>query len=255
MGGKKDNIRVKFSRFRPSFKLYFEIFKGGLPSLVRQGLSSVSFMCVNAVAFRVSGNDLVAAMGVTQKIVNFAASALIGFGQGFQPVCGYNWGAKKYDRVKQAFFFCLNVSFVFGIAVSGIGFIFSTPIAAMVNSAPAVYSLASTALKFWFSAFTFFALTVMPSMMMQTLSRAVSATTLSLISRGLIMIPALFLLSPIGNTGVYLAQPISDVLSLFVAVPLTLKLLREINKLQSEVESDKRISQFSAPTDNADERA
>ncbi len=245
MGRKKDNIRIRFSRFRPSLRLYVEIFKGGLPSLVRQGLSSVSFMCVNAVAYAVSGNDLVSAMGVTQKIINFFASALIGFGQGFQPVCGYNWGAKKYGRVKQAFWFCMKVSLVFGLTVSLFGFIFSEQIAMLINSAPAVYKLAGVALKFWFSTFTFFSLMTVPSMMMQTLSRAVSATSLSLISRGLVMIPTLYALKGFGANGVYLAQPVSDVVSFLVAVPLTVRLLKEISRLEREQKEIERISQLS----------
>ena len=93
-------------------RLLPEICLGGLPSLCRQGLASVSVAFLNHAA-GVYGDAAIAGMSIVSRVSMFANSALIGFGQGFQPVCGMNYGAGKMKRVRDAFFFCVKYSFVF----------------------------------------------------------------------------------------------------------------------------------------------
>lgn len=97
---KKGNIRISFKNFRFKKQLYKEIFRGGIPSLARQGLASLAMVAMNRLAGGY-GDAAIAAMSIVSKIMNFFGAAVIGFGQGFQPVCGFNYGAKKYDRVKK----------------------------------------------------------------------------------------------------------------------------------------------------------
>lgn len=111
------NVRFHRERLR-------EIAGGGLPSLFRQGLGSVATMTLN-IAANPYGDAAIAAMSVVSRIFMFAISALIGFGQGFQPVCGFNYGAKKYGRVREAFWFCVKVSTIFLFALSILGFLLS----------------------------------------------------------------------------------------------------------------------------------
>ena len=110
---------IRLSRHR-----LLEITGGGLPSLFRQGLGSVATMTLN-IAANPYGDAAIAAMSVVSRIMMFANSALIGFGQGFQPVCGFNYGARKYDRVREAFWFCVKVSTVVLFLLSASGMLLS----------------------------------------------------------------------------------------------------------------------------------
>ena len=98
---KGGNIRIRFNCFKPSVHFYKEIIRGGIPALFRQGLASVATICLNHAA-GVYGDAAIAGMSIVSRIMMFANSALIGFGQGFQPVCGFNYGAGKNKRVLDA---------------------------------------------------------------------------------------------------------------------------------------------------------
>ncbi len=98
---KGGNVPIRFRNIRLRWYYYCMIFKGGLPSLSRQCLSSLATICLNHAA-QPYGDAAIAAMGVVQRITMFGASTMLGFGQGFQPVCGFNYGARLYDRVKGA---------------------------------------------------------------------------------------------------------------------------------------------------------
>ena len=104
---KGSNIRIRLKNFRLKWEYYYMIFRGGLPSLARQCLQSLATITLNHAAGPF-GDAAIAAMGVVQRIAMFGASAMLGFGQGFQPVCGFNYGAGLYDRVKKGFWFCVR---------------------------------------------------------------------------------------------------------------------------------------------------
>ena len=101
---KGSNIRIQLKNFSFQFFYFKTIFKGGLPSLARQSLASLATICLNHAA-AAYGDAAIAAMSVCQRITMFGASAMLGFGQGFQPVCGFNYGAGIYSRVKKGFWF------------------------------------------------------------------------------------------------------------------------------------------------------
>ncbi|MGL5694549.1 MAG: MATE family efflux transporter, partial [Peptostreptococcaceae bacterium] len=125
-------IAIKLKYFRPSISKYIEIIKGGFPSLCRQGIASFATVFLN-IGISPYGDSAIAAMSVVMRVTNFASSALIGFGQGFQPVCGFNYGAKHYERVKDAFWFCVKVSTVVLIMISIAGIIFAPNIISLFS--------------------------------------------------------------------------------------------------------------------------
>ena len=121
-------IKVKLSRFTPQLHYFYKIFTGGVPSLSRQGVGSIATVLLNLAAGNYGGasaDAAIAAMGVVNRISMFANSALIGFGQGFQPVCGTNYGAGKRTRVRQAFYFCIRLGGGTVAALSVLGFAFA----------------------------------------------------------------------------------------------------------------------------------
>lgn len=222
------NIPIRFSNVK--FRLWYlrNIVRGGLPSLARQGLASVAGIALNWTA-GVYGDAAIAAMGVVQRITNFGQSAMIGFGQGFQPFCGFNYGARKYARVKKGFWFCVRVSFVFLVLVCIAGWIFAGPLVTCFRDDPDVISFGAMALRlqcltFWIQSFV-----VMSNMMDQVMGKTVPATFLAMARQGIFFIPAVLLLPvPLGALGVQLAQPVADVLSLASAIPIQKKVLSSL---------------------------
>lgn len=227
---KSDCIKIRFKNLRFNKFCVSEIFRGGLPSLGRQGLSSVSIACLNNMA-RGYGTPAVAAMSVVSRIMLFAASTLIGFGQGFQPVCGFNYGAKLYNRVKASFWFCVKWAVVFIIGISIPAFIFSKQITGVFSDSQEIARIAGTAMRFQLVTFPVMSWVVMSNMMLQTMGKVFSATVLAIARNGLTFIPAILTLPYIFDfTGVMLAQPVADVLTLAISIPVTIKVLHELEK-------------------------
>ena len=227
--GKGGNLHIHISRVQLKWPYYQQIIRGGLPSLARQGLASVATICLNLAA-KPYGDAAIAAMGVVQRIMMFGASAMIGFGQGFQPVCGFNYGAMLYDRVKKGFWFCVKTSSVFLFAISALGFAFAPQLVALFRDSPEVISIGATALRFQCATFCFQGWVVISNMMLQTIGRTGPATFLAMARQGIFFIPLVWLLSHLlGLTGIQMTQMVSDTLTLACAIPIQIKALRELS--------------------------
>ena len=169
-------------------------------------------------------------MGVVQRIAAFGASALIGFGQGFQPVCGFNYGARLYSRVRAGFRFCVRTSLGFLLAVSALGFLFAPELIALFRDDPDVVAVGSAALRYQCVTFCTMSWLTMSNMMLQTIGRTLPATFLAMARQGLFFVPLVLLLSNVlGLFGVQITQSVSDLLSLACAVPIQLRVLRQLS--------------------------
>lgn len=230
-GTRKKGIPVHIKNFRPTPAFFKEIVRGGLPSLARQGCGSIATICLNQTA-GIYGDAAIAAMSIVTRIMMFASSAMIGFGQGFQPVCGFNYGAKKFDRVRKAFWFCVKSSFVVLLAISITGIAFAPQIIELFRKGdPDVVAIGSIALRLQCISFPFTGFVVLCNMMAQTIGKAVKATTLALSRQFLFFVPALFLLSGIfGLTGIEWSQAVADWCSLALSVPIGFSILREMKE-------------------------
>lgn len=226
---KGDNLRIRLRNFTPSLYYVKNIIKGGFPSLCRQGLGSISTACLN-IAAGGYGDAAIAAMSIVSRVSQFAASALIGFGQGFQPVCGFNYGAKKYDRVQEAFWFCVKVSLGFLIVISVIGFSNAESIIMFFRKGDMeVVRIGALALRFQCITFSLVGWLTICNMMLQTIGKTIGASILAMSRQGLFFLPALIILVPlIGLKGVQLAQPVADVFSFILSVPMGLYVLKEM---------------------------
>jgi putative MATE family efflux protein len=225
------NLHIHISRVQLKWYYYSMIIKGGLPSLARQGLASVATICLNQAAGPF-GDAAIAAMGVVQRIMMFGASAMIGFGQGFQPVCGFNYGAQLYRRVKQGFWFCVKTSAGFLLVIASVGFLFAPQIIALFRNDPDVIAYGAAALRFQCVTFAFQSWVVMSNMMLQTIGRTVPATFLAMARQGIFFIPLVWILSrAFGMPGIQMTQAVSDVLTLVCAIPIQLKVLGDLDKM------------------------
>lgn len=227
------NLRIRFSKVRLKPFYFIQIVRGGLPSLARQGLASVATICLNRAAGPY-GDAAIAAMGVVQRIAMFGGSAMIGFGQGFQPVCGFNFGAGLYGRVKEGFWFCVRVSLGFLLTISVLGWLLAPNLIAVFRDDPDVIACGTAALRFQCLTFASLSWTIMSNMMLQTIGRTAGATFLAMARQGIFFIPLVGLLSnSFGLLGIQITQTVSDALTLACALPIQLHVLRQMT--ESEV--------------------
>ncbi len=231
----KDNLRVSLRNFRPRLADFAEMLRGGFPSLCRQGLSSLSTIMMNLVAGHFGGDAAIAAMSIAGRVMHMAFAAILGFGQGFQPVCGFNYGAGLYNRVKQAFWFCVRLGTVLLSVASVAGFIFAPQLVRLFSSDPAVLEYGRVALRCQCVSFPLTAWFVMCTMLTQTIGRVVPASFLSLARQGLFFIPLVvglptliaYFLPDVGPIfGVQIAQPLSDLLTAVVSVPVCITVMK-----------------------------
>ena len=222
-------IHISWKNARFSGYFLKEMVRGGVPSLCRQGLGSVATIALN-VAAGVYGDAAIAGMSIVSRITMFAYSALIGFGQGFQPVCGFNYGAKLYDRVREAFYFCLKTAAGFLILLSVVGYIGAPQLIELFRKGdPEVTAVGIAALRFSCISFTLSGGIVMSNMLLQSIGMAVRASIVAAARQGLFFLPLIFILPTfLGLRGVEMCQMVSDILTFLLAMPLSISVLNKM---------------------------
>lgn len=201
----------------------------GFPSLCRQGLNSISVMTLNFAA-GIYGDEAIAAMSVVSRISNLIFSVGVGIGQGFQPVSAFSYGAKRYDRLKQAFIFTVTLSTILLSIISVICLCFTKPLLLLFTQDSQVLSIAQLAMKFECIAIFFMAISIGANMLFQSIGRSVIATFLAALRSGLAFIPLVILLPHIwGITGLALSQPIADLCASIIPVPFIFSLFKELS--------------------------
>jgi putative MATE family efflux protein len=224
----KQAIRVLPKNFSPHFSNYKEMLRGGTPSLLRQSLVSLSTIILNHAAGGF-GDAAIAAISIVNRIFLMASSALLGLGQGFQPVCGFNYGAKLYARVKKAFWFCMRIATILLCALAVLCFIFAPHIIALFRKDdPAVIAIGTLALRFQCFSYPFGAWIILNNMLLQTIGKAIPASILAFARQGLFLIPLILILVPmLGVLGIQLCIPIADFCTFLLAVPLGVTVLKK----------------------------
>lgn len=234
------NIRIHWRDYTPTLANFREILRGGVPSLARQSLNSLATVCLN-LASGGYGDAAIAAMSIVTRVMMMTVSAIIGFGQGFQPICGFNYGAGLYERVRRAFWFCVRLCFCVLVLVSAAAIALAPQIISLFLAAdPQVQEIGTLALRLQCAFIPLvWPFTCLSNMMLQTMGIAGRATVLAMARQGLFFIPAVWVLEhAFGLLGVQLAQPVADVLSFLLAIPLTLPVLRRLR----ESEAAKKVS-------------
>ena len=222
-------ISIHPRNFRPTARMYGRIFYMGLPSLGRQGIASVSTILLNNAA-GLYGDAAIAAMSIVSRFIMFINSTVIGFGQGFQPVCGYCYGAGRYSRVREAFTFCVKVSTIILLVLSAVSFLFARPIITVFRrDDPLVIEIGTFALRAQLLTLPLWGFITMSNMFTQSIGYGVRATIIATARQGIFLIPALLILPQVfGLRGIQIAAPISDVLTLFLAWGIVSGILRQL---------------------------
>lgn len=231
MDSKGTNIKIRFRNFTPSFAYLKEITYGGIPSLSRQGLVSLSTIMLNVAAGRY-GDAAIAGMSIVTRICMFINSFVIGFGQGFQPVCGFNYGAGLYKRVREGFYFCVKTGVIFLTVCSIIGYLYAPEIVSWFRKDdPSVIEIGAAALRWQLITLPLGTWVILCNMLLQTIRIPGRALVLSSARQGLFFIPLIFILPHmLGLLGVEMCQAVSDFCSFILAFPLTVPVLKRLRE-------------------------
>lgn len=225
---KKTQSKISVRFIAKEFKTVGEIVITGLPSLARQGLNSVSTMVLNAQA-KAFGDAAIAAMGYVGRTSSLIFSVGLGIGQGFQPVSGFNYGAKKYSRVKKGTLFTLVFGATFIGIISALCFVFAPQIISLFRKEELVVTIGSEALRIMCVFLLFLPISVVGTMLFQSIGKSLPALVLSCLQSGLVFIPLCLILPQFfGITGIELAQPLSYFTAAMISLPMTLAFLRHL---------------------------
>ena len=229
------NIAISLKNFSPSWARYKEIARGGTPSLFRQGLGSVATICLNFAA-GIYGDAAIAGMSIVTRVLQFANSAIIGLGQGFQPVCGFNYGAKLYGRVRKAFWFTVSLAFCVLLIGSIVGIAFAPQIIAIFRKEDLeVIKIGALSLRLQCIFLPLSAFVVGSNMMLQTIGKPVKASISAAARTGLFFVPAILILPQFfGLLGVQMSQAVAELCSFVLCVPLAGTTLLEMKRLEKE---------------------
>ena len=226
-----DNIRLSPRKVRLNRHYIGEIINGGAPSLFRQGLAAVATLLLNNAAGRLGGDAAIAGMSVVTRVLMMVSSAVIGFGQGYQPVCGFNYGAGKMSRVREGYFFCVRYGTIFLAVVGTLCFIFARPVIALFRNDPAVIEVGAAALRWQAAALPLLCPIVITNMMLQSIGKGLKASIASSARNGIFFIPLILILPNVfGLFGVEITQACADVLSFCLAMPLAISEIRKLSR-------------------------
>lgn len=234
---RREAVHIRLRLFRPSLHVYWEILAGGLPSLCRQTFNCLAAVMLNLAAARYAppGQEAssVAAFAVVSRTTMFAFSLVLGFAQGFQPVCGFNYGARNYQRVKHSYLFALWGGTVLLTVLSALGFAFAPQIVALFRDEdPLLIAIGSRALRWQCAVFPLVTLSTTTNMLFQNIRMPIRSTLLSIGRQGLFFIPAIVVLPRLlGLHGVEMAQAVADVCTFLMAIPFAVWIVRRLNQM------------------------
>ena len=228
-GGDRTISRLRFSAISWDIKDILNILYTGLPSLIRQGMMSVSTMVLNYMSMPY-GDAAIAAMSIVSRVCNFIFAIALGISQGFQPVSAFNFGAKKFKRVKRAFIFCCGLSMIILGILSVLSLIFSGHIIGLFRDDADVIGVGTFALRAQCIVLFVSPITLAASMMFQGAGENLASSIASFLRSGITFIPMVAILPRFfGIYGIQLAQPVADVISFVVVMPLIVRFFKKIN--------------------------
>ena len=221
-------IRLKPSYFTPKKEIYLEIARMGIPTVMRTGMMSMSAILINNIASGF-GDAAMASIAVANKSMRMIASGIMGFGQGFQPIAGYNYGAGNYRRVLKAFRYTITIGVIGGLALGTLMGIFAPFVILMFSKDVDVMDLGLVLIRTQ-------SITIIPHMLVmisngffQALGKALKAGIIGLSRQLLSLIPCVIILSRLfGVTGLVYSQAAADLISFSLALIFVVPTVRQI---------------------------
>ena len=231
-------LRLSIRCFRPSADIMVQVISVGLPSMLRSALAVVASILLNNLAGDIS-DAVLAGIGVSTKVMMFPFSIILGFGTGFQPVAGFNWGAERYDRVEESYFFSAKTAVVGSVVMAAIFGIFSPQIITLFSETdPEMQAIGSLCIRLQCLVLPIQGWVMVVNMLCASLGYAMRAFLLSTARQGTCFLPILYPLTWLfGRYGLASVQAVADALSLAIAIPVIIHMLRVIRERRVQKES------------------
>jgi Na+-driven multidrug efflux pump len=230
----KSIVRLKIRSISRRFAVYRDVTVTGFPSFCRQILASLCTVLLNWAVKPYDG--ALAALGVVQKVFMLAFSISLGIGQGYQPVLGYNYSAKRFDRVKKAYLFTLTFAVSVMLVFGSVCAIFADGVMRMFSLSKDATSIGTLTLRLQCMCMPLLPVNFMISITYQTVGNKAIASVLSVARQGLFYIPAVMILPRFfALLGVQACQSVSDVLSFLFSIPFTVIFLRSVERQRKEM--------------------
>lgn len=221
---KKGVLRFSVRNIAPSKTIYAEVLKIGIPVLLFQLLASTAMGSINTAA-KPYGDYAVAAMGAVTRIMTVVTYVVFGFLKGFQPFAGYNYGAKKYERLKKSIRLCMIWSTVFCIVAAIVLFIFADPIVSLFGTDVEMTGIAAKALRLNAVLFITFGFQMVYASLYLAIGKSLVGSVLSLSRQGIFFFPLVMVLPHImGLTGVVWVQPMADLLTTILTIVFAVRI-------------------------------
>ncbi len=221
---KKGVLRFSVRNIAPSKTIYAEVLKIGIPVLLFQLLASTAMGSINTAA-KPYGDFAVAAMGAVIRIMTVVTYVVFGFLKGFQPFAGYNYGAKKYKRLKKSIRLCMIWSTVFCIVAAIVLFIFADPIVSLFGTDVEMAGIAAKALRLNAVLFITFGFQIVYASLYLAIGKSLVGSVLSLSRQGIFFFPLVLVLPHVmGLTGVVWVQPMADLLTTILTIVFAVRI-------------------------------
>jgi len=231
----KSNSRLKFRRgnFRLQKDIVLSIISIGMSPFSMQIAATFVYVLINATLLHYGGDLAIGAFGIVNSVNTLVIMVIIGLNQGTQPIIGYNFGAKNYDRM----FKTLKYGIVIATGLTTTGFLVGTFLPFFMTSLfttdPALQNIATKALRISVTLFPLIGIPIVITNFFQSIGRAKVSIFLSLTRQFLFLIPGLLILPPIfGLSGAWIAMPVSDGLAMIVSSVTLYYFIRKFNKLK-----------------------
>lgn len=227
---RKCESKISPRYFKKDIHIFTKIVAGGFPSMIRQGLGSISVMVLNH-ACKPYEDAAIAAMSIVSRVINFLFSVGLGVGQGYQPVASFNYGAKKYKRVKKGFFFTWGFATVLLGICAVIASLFPAQIVSVFRDDVKVIEIGAVAMRYQCLSLLFLPFTVCNNMMFQSTGKSAQASILATFRSGLFFVPLILILSNVlGLYGIQISQALADVIASLSCIPFTIAYFRKLPK-------------------------
>ena len=226
--GDKNLIEIKLPNFKPTFAIYKEVLKIGISMLILQILQTIS---ISKISYAASfyGEEAIAAMGIVLRIVTLGTNVVFGYMKGLQPLAGFNYGAKNYERVREAIKASIKWTNVFCVLWTVIVYIFAPSILSIFGTDENVLNIAMPALRAALIMFITFGFQFTYSTLYLSTGKALGGVFLNSLRQGIVFIPIILLLPKfMGLNGVIYAQTISDLITTIITIPFAISIHKKL---------------------------
>ncbi len=233
----KTTSKLNYKYISKDYKIYLEAFKCGSPTVFRQGFSTIANIAFNFLT-KPYGDSVVAAIGICNKVYNLIRSMVIGVGQGYQPVLGFNYGAKKYKRIKKAFFFTLLIQTSICLIATLCILTMPNQIISLFGGSDKIYEVGSVAIRYIAIGLPVLGFSTIVNQSLQVTGYSISSSFLASLRQGIIYIPLIFMLENLlQETGIMITQSTSDIITALITIPFLFYFFR-ILKMKEEKDKE-----------------